>query len=453
MTEFKCAIEKSIHRLLSSTIYKAFGLYSLDFTFEESNNLPWNSLAVVDTTEKTIYINMNHNITKKYKEEDILTFIILHELTHPQFEHTKRRKHRDRNIWNIACDFAINSFHLKLYSEYEQLSIKENSSKRISIPDITKLGIYYHEDFSNKLEEEIYDILMNHSKSESSFVSLPDMKNVLSGKSNECKESKTRNNDSDIEIVTTTIKYKDFVNKSTEVIFPGSLEETEDEGKISSSQLAKKLLESTLQKGNFSSSFKEYLGKLFYIKIDFKEILRAAIRTHLERSMDIAWSRPNPIWLSNSDQLPYLPYYQDEEKYGTVVFMIDESGSVSSNDLKSAISIVIQSKEYFKNLYVIKHDTKCGFEKIYEDISDEDIKELSTRKHCGGTSHKEPFEKVKEYIKKSDSFVSLVVGVTDLCSDLNVTQGILDTNIPRIWIVGKHYSEVPELIGNIIQVN
>jgi uncharacterized protein with von Willebrand factor type A (vWA) domain len=171
----------------------------------------------------------------------------------------------------------------------------------------------------------------------------------------------------------------------------------------------------------------------------------------LQKKGDFNYSRPRISWLCNPS-LPYLANIDEIEVCGTLVLVVDESGSMTPEDVVKTVEITEQSNSYYKNIYVIKHDTQVRWHKLYEDkLTKEDIDELCVRRHSGGTSHTDAFNKILEFEQTNNTFVSLVLCLTDMCSDLQESQKILPSRIPRIYLKVLDY-KVEGIIGKVINV-
>ncbi|MCK4466931.1 MAG: hypothetical protein KAU60_01115, partial [Desulfobacterales bacterium] len=165
---------------------------------------------------------------------------------------------------------------------------------------------------------------------------------------------------------------------------------------------------------------------------------------------DLTWGKPRLSWLVNKNYLPYLPDYADEPKPGTVIVSIDESASVGDHDVSMAIDIICQAKNMYKKIYVIKHDTHVNWTKEYESIGNEEKKALLKRRHGGGTSHKEVFAKVMQYIKTGNGEeTSVYIGITDMDSDIRNVQKLLAPWMPRIYLT-RNKSLPKGIIGKVI---
>jgi len=167
----------------------------------------------------------------------------------------------------------------------------------------------------------------------------------------------------------------------------------------------------------------------------------------------MTWGRPRTIWLANPG-LPYLPDVDEKERYGIVAFIVDESGSMSDKDVVRSVDIMIQSKDYYKGLLVIKHDSEVRWTQYYEDIEQLDVDELVIRRHCGGTSHKPVFEYINQFLSENpEEMISCFIAITDLASDIAETQDIMNPAIPRIWLVNNDRYLDEHINGRIIRVD
>ena len=66
-----------------------------------------------------------------------------HELLHVGLRHDARAQGRDHFFWNVACDYVINSWLIKM-----------------GIGQIPTMGLLYDEDLKGLSAESIYDIIV-----------------------------------------------------------------------------------------------------------------------------------------------------------------------------------------------------------------------------------------------------------------------------------------------------
>jgi hypothetical protein len=213
--------------------------------------------------------------------------------------------------------------------------------------------------------------------------------------------------------------------------------------------LARHMFEEILR-GHGATASKRFLESLTGVKTDWKRILKDSLNRALDRSADLTWGKPRLSWLVNKNHLPYLPDYTDEPELGTLIISIDESASVGDHDVSMAIDIICQAKDRYKKIYVIKHDTNVNWTKEYESVGNAEKKALLKRRHGGGTSHKEVFEKVMQYIKTGNGEeASVYIGITDMDSDIQNVQKVLAPWMPRIYLTRN--KSLPEgIIGKVI---
>ena len=97
-------------------------------------------VAAIDVQKGIIYINP---VARLSKEET--RFVMAHELLHAGLEHSERRLGRDPYLWNVACDFTVNSWLVdmqvgempegclydELYKDWSAESIYEELIKEI----------------------------------------------------------------------------------------------------------------------------------------------------------------------------------------------------------------------------------------------------------------------------------------------------------------------------------
>jgi hypothetical protein len=436
--------------ILRSNTFLPFGLEALKYPVIFTSNIPMGAPAA--TNGKYIFINTEDIFFKDINVNIIngLTFAYMHEIGHNIFNHKCRSIGKNKQLWNMACDFFLNLFLRNIEKENKEWDEQLNLiSMNI---DLYSDKVLFNEKFNGLIEEEIYAILQkdgSNTKKESqqsykdflNETGIPDDKNI--------------SDNSQIQITETQLKYDGKTYNKTDVEFPETEDptgETKESEKTMDSGLAKMMFESRIMNRGFqSSSFEEFIKRMFSVKVPWDTILKDSILIELQKKDNINYSKPRISWLCNPT-LPYLTNIEDEEVYGTLVLAIDESGSMSSTDIIKAVEIAEQSNSYYKNIYVLKHDTQVRWQKLYENkLSKEDLDELCIRRHRGGTSHRDVFNKILEFEKQNNAFVSLVLILTDMCSDLKESQKIMPNRIPRIYLKTANY-EVEGIIGKVITI-
>lgn len=457
-------IDKIVQRGLRHKLYLPFFLNILNYDIKIVDKpVPFvkNAPACVSYLDQTIWINVknewfqqlinDHNMT----ETNLLSLILLHEILHPTFLHLDRMKDRDHELWNISCDYMINLFLKNL--EIESKNSKDSNLISMNIEKLPKDYILLDDQYENMLEEEIYDKLKNtvYNKTEQ-YANAEEMKDYLNGDTDQeptLYDNIDQVGNEAVKITTTKI---DGHSESKTIEFLEPIELT-DEQKERMKQLRennetfRSFAARELSKGVQSATMREFLGKIFKVKIDWGKILKNSIMTILQTTQDQEWSKPRTVWMANP-HIPYLPNYSEEEKSGIAVISIDESGSMSNKDVAKAVGIIAEADEYYKSIFVIIHDYNISNEYYFEDeITNHDINDLLERKCCGGTSHKEVFERIADFQKKNiEDKVSIYIGITDMYSDIEHHQEIIK-NIPTVWISNSDH--MPNNIkGKVINI-
>ncbi len=89
--------------------------------------------------------------------DEELRFCIIHEILHCISEHQERRDNRDPEIWNIACDYAINPL------------LKDESGIKPPRTESRTEAFIYDKRFLGARVEDIYDILIKESSTRSKY--------------------------------------------------------------------------------------------------------------------------------------------------------------------------------------------------------------------------------------------------------------------------------------------
>ncbi|KQV42944.1 hypothetical protein [Duganella sp. Root336D2] len=92
-------------------------------------------VAAIDVGARRIWINPAAGLN-----DDETLFVLAHELLHAGLNHASRRRGRDPVLWNVACDFAINSWLLEM---------------QVGSPPA--IGMLYDADLAGQSADEIYD--------------------------------------------------------------------------------------------------------------------------------------------------------------------------------------------------------------------------------------------------------------------------------------------------------
>ncbi|GCL35069.1 hypothetical protein SR1949_01610 [Sphaerospermopsis reniformis] len=93
------------------------------------------SVAAIDVENQQIFINPAGGLTnEEYR------FVMAHELLHAGLRHDTRRQGREPYLWNVACDYVINSWLIEM-----------------GVGELPQVGALYDPDLKNLSAESIYD--------------------------------------------------------------------------------------------------------------------------------------------------------------------------------------------------------------------------------------------------------------------------------------------------------
>lgn len=132
--------------------YPLLGGLAAGFKVIEDQTYCWHNeikVAAVDVTKAEIYVNPAANL-----DFEELKFVLAHEFLHAGLQHHERRQGRDAYIWNVACDFVINSWL--------------NEMQVGKMPQ----DVLYDEELNNMSAEEIYDKIIGDLKKYSKLQTL-----------------------------------------------------------------------------------------------------------------------------------------------------------------------------------------------------------------------------------------------------------------------------------------
>ena len=484
----------------------------------DSFNLKDITFAYYNPIANTMHINIEDPFfTKAISEQERIGrmfFIVFHEACHKLLMHTSRLNGRDSNLWNIAADYEVHNM-LYLNSELSNSNISDNGvingyintavkiitnhNKRTKVNrDSGEIEVLFSEKMLDKIAEEIYQLIQNSKVEEQTtyYMQMNDddsnsspnsfnngTGNADNNESSSNDKSNNSNNDDNngdnddsnnknngngsVKVTKTTYTLPDGSKHSVVSIdwpdpkkFDGKSDE-ERQNDINNQELRKQLWENSIStaaeknKGNLSASAKHFLKKLFRVKLDWEKILKNSLNTILQKADEFSWAKTRMSTFALD--LPTLPGIDDSESgKGTLIVARDESGSMSDQDIAAAASIILDAKEHYKKIIVIKHDIEIAETREFEEASDEVKNMLLTRSACGGTSHQYVFSFLIDYYKKhlyDEDKISCFISITDGCSDIQQYQDDIPGDIPMVYLVPANCLEyVKGVRGQIIPI-
>lgn len=322
-------------------------------------------------------------------------FLFCHEVLHNVFDHLTRRNDRDPQIWNIACDYAIN-----------QILIDDKIGERIN-----QVKIFQDNKYRGKSAEEIYDIIYEKYDLEQ----LQQLGELL---------------DQHLD------PEKDGNGKGRPNYTKEELRKIRDEMKeamISAAQSA--------GAGNIPAGVRRLISELTEPKINWRELLKQQIQSTIRN--DYTWMRPSRKGWHTGAILPGMNFDQQID----ICVTIDMSGSISdtmARDFLSEIKGIMDSFKEF-NLRLWTFDTQ-----VYNpvEITSDNIQEFETYepKGGGGTDFmcnwnymKDENIVPKKFIMFTDGYPWDSWGDEDYCDTIFIIHG--PETIKPPFGVYSHYEE------------
>lgn len=290
-------------------------------------------------------------------------WILLHEIVHSGFQHSKRGENKVQRQWNIAADAVTN----KLLSAWIMRPSKVNKFA-VDIDDLAyklrRMGVNVPSDFTEMSAEEIYKVLMQLSNSlqyGSVVCEKCNSKNIvikklsITGKRGtatmECKDcgykwvvdvelgsgSGTAGKPIPIEELEVARDLKTPTADDYEVIQSGDQEvfgdnKTDNDIEEKWKEEVAKAYTQEKMAGHTPAGLKRMIDRLLGAKLDWRSLLRQAFHIGMGKTVVSTWARP-------SRKHPSFPGIR-RFTLPTVRIGVDTSGSVSRKELTQFLSEV-----------------------------------------------------------------------------------------------------------------
>lgn len=259
--------------------------------------------------------------------------LIAHEVMHCVFNHQTRRQERDHQLWNVACDYAIND-HL------------------IDSGFILPKGALLDPAFKGKSAEEIYNIISKDAK-----------------KHKPCA-------------------WGIVLDASSGTLEAGSAAEMESKWQIAVGEAAAV----AKARGKLPGNIELFIAEILQPKVDWRTVLWPFF-TELNKD-DYSWRKPNRAWISEDEYLPSM--YQETCGKVAVVndssgSISDEQGKQFISEVDAVMAQVQPSSVVW-----IQADAKIQDVKVLDQgqrLKAEDL----TFKGRGGTAFTPAFEYLREH--------------------------------------------------------
>lgn len=277
---------------------------------------------------------------------------IVHEVLHCAFKHFTRRDGRNHEVWNIACDFAIN-----------QIIARDGVGK---IHPAWLLDPKY----DRMTAEQIYDSLMKEHKS--------DVKKIV----NKYGTSIDNHIDPDFEKKISHDGTEDDTEISNELIDEMLIN---DGISPAGNNIRVKMEDVALVAGSMASmkgcpeTLRNLMVQIHEPVIDWRRRIMKTMLSHL--STDYWWKRPNKRTLRTRYKFPSR---KPEQKIDICV-ALDMSGSITDqmrNDFISELVGIVKQHRHYR-IRIMCFDTKVMNEQVFDSTSS-DLADLAEYKCVGG---------------------------------------------------------------------
>tara|TARA_R100000329_G_scaffold65860_1_gene58158 strand:+ start:740 stop:1912 length:1173 start_codon:yes stop_codon:yes gene_type:complete len=264
-----------------------------------------------------------------------LKFLVAHEVFHPMFEHCWRKKDKEPQKWNIACDYVIN-----------WLLVKE----KVGI--MPKIGLYSDEIY--KEGQGISELIYNN---------LPDVDETDPQFGGEGQPL-------------------DDIQDNTKSEAEREQKKTQWKIRIAQSAQASKIM------GKLSATMERLVGELLETKVDWREVLQRFVEKC--RADTRSFERLNRRFISQGLVLPSV----SGESLGEIAIAVDCSGSINQSQLNQFASEVITIWQDLrpKKIHVIYFDSQVS----HVDEYDRDNEPSLTMHGGGGTAFSPVFKYMQE---------------------------------------------------------
>jgi predicted metal-dependent peptidase len=301
----------------------------------------------------------NSKFIDKLKPKEI-EFLFGHEVLHCCYDHLGRTDTRDNQLFNIACDYAVN-----------RDLIKHNVGTMI-----TTVDCLYDNKYDGMVAEEIYDDLYENAEK----VDIEDLLDKMIDEHIEGKGDGEGNGPS-------TLSKEDKEEIKNEI----------KEAMMQASQAA--------GAGNTPAGVARMINDLTNPKMDWKELLRQSLESTIKT--DFSWMKTSRRGWHIDAILPGMTPGEEVD----IVVAIDTSGSISDKMLNNFLSEVQGIMDCFTEfkIHLFAFDTEVHNPQTFTSDNLDDITEYEIMGH-GGTD----FECVFKYLVKEGIEPERLVMFTDM---------------------------------------
>ena len=359
----------------------------------------------VSDEEFTAYTDgLNKKYSAKFMEklsDEELRAVILHENLHVALMHIPRHKdlmNESRLLANVAMDIVVNNIINKL-----------SDKKLCKLPE----GGIWDEKYDGWSVREIYNDLKKQNPP-------PDDGGGSGGKG-----------DGDGEVM---VNGKTFSTDDSDEHDPQGTEgKTPEELKELEEHVNRALREGGMLAGRLGTKVPREIEQSLVSPIDWRKELQDYVKSAVRGADELTWRKFNRSLLANDILAPSV----ESETITEVVFAVDTSGSIGSEDLAAVATQIAAACETCRpeKVRVLWWDTEVHGEQVFTDDYD-NIRNLLKPQGGGGTR----VGCVSEYIIKNKLTPDCMVILTDGYLEDNIRWS---TTVDTLWLVKGNSRFVP----------
>jgi predicted metal-dependent peptidase len=382
-------------------------------------------VPVAGTNGREAYYNGAHFDSERTLGETI--FIVLHEVGHCMFSHMSRLGGRDKNIANIAMDFALNK---RLHDMIAQMPALKAETPKDALLDPVRWG--------DRNWESIYDEL----RKEQPQVNEPGQGGGSGPGGKSPPQPGQSNGKKKYQMFDEVMAAGSKLGPDGEIEDGSAASETEantlDKSWLQAAQMAATMAKA---RGIQAGMLEEFIGEMLKPNIDWKTQLQDLI-SRIGRD-ESSWRRFNKRHVHREAYLPGMY----SEHCGPIAFMLDTSGSMSSDEGKAALGAMNDILEDVKpeRIHFGQCDTRMQGD--VEELTPQDLPLCGIEmKGRGGTDLNPIFAWAVEHQSEIDCLIVQTDGHISPIADHNIPYGL-----PMIWVVTTD-NVTHCTFGNVVQV-
>lgn len=385
--QLKAKVKDKLITARVGLLFKApfYGALAIRLTLVEADD--WCHTAATDG----VRFYYNHEFIEKLNPKE-LQFLFGHEILHVVYDHMARKGSRDHDIFNVACDYAVN------------LDLVNNNigEKPTSVPCL------YETKYAGLASEEIYELIKDEIKQKQQSQSgQSGQNNDQQGGSGNSELDKLIDQLLDQHIDPSKQNNENESNSNNDGgSSSGPVKMTEEERRRARDEMKEAIINaaSQCQASNLPLGVRRLINDLTNPQMDWRELLQM----HLDgiTPKDYSWTKPSRTSWHIDAILPGMIVDQELD----ICVAIDTSGSISDEQARDFLSevagIMAQYDEY--KIHVWCFDTEVHNPQIFTSDNLEDIVDYEV-KGGGGTN----FQANYDFMIENDIHPKRLVWFTD----------------------------------------